>query len=157
MWWLSRKKSACNARDPGWEDPWRRNLCFSCLCSASTQFRSSFYLCVLWSCPASFLSCFSLCLFPYPPSNRPPSLPSPHPALSLADLMFPCCCYLVTQSFLFATPWTVARQDSPGKNTGVDCCFLLQGIIPDQGSNLRFLHLQAGSLPLSHLGRPMFP
>ena len=25
--------------------------------------------------------------------------------------------------------------DFPGKNTGVDCHFLLQGIFPDQGSN----------------------
>ena len=40
---------------------------------------------------------------------------------------------------LFATPWTVAHQalcpwDSPGKNTGVGCHFLLQGIFPTQGS-----------------------
>ena len=38
-----------------------------------------------------------------------------------------------------------------GKNTGVDCCFLLQGMFPIQGSNLRLLHWQTGSLPLSHL------
>ena len=37
---------------------------------------------------------------------------------------------------LFTTPWTVARQtplcpwDVPGKNTGVGCHFLLQGILP---------------------------
>ena len=40
---------------------------------------------------------------------------------------------------LFLTPWTVARQtflgDFAGKNTGVDCRFLLQGILPTQGSN----------------------
>jgi len=41
---------------------------------------------------------------------------------------------------LFATPWTVPLQaplsmDSPGKNTGVGCHFLLQGIFPTQGSN----------------------
>ena len=40
--------------------------------------------------------------------------------------------------------------DFPGKNTGVDCHFLLQGIFPTQGSNLHLLHWQAGSLPLSH-------
>ena len=42
-------------------------------------------------------------------------------------------------------PW-----DSPGKNTGVGCHALLQGIFLTQGSNLRllgFLHQQAGSLP----------
>ena len=36
---------------------------------------------------------------------------------------------------LFASPWTVAPRllcpwDSPGKNTGVGCHFLLQGIFP---------------------------
>ena len=39
----------------------------------------------------------------------------------------------------------------PGKNTGVGCHFLLQGIFPTQGSNLcllRLLHWQADSLPL---------
>ena len=43
-------------------------------------------------------------------------------------------------------PW-----DSPGKNTGVGCHALLQGIFPTQGLNLSLLHLlhrQAGSLPL---------
>ena len=33
-------------------------------------------------------------------------------------------------------PW-----DFPGKNTGEGCHFLLQGIFPTQGSNLRLLHL----------------
>ena len=51
-------------------------------------------------------------------------------------------------------PWNV-----PGKNTGVGCRFLLQGIFPTQGSNPllpspAFNLLQAGSLPLSHLRRP---
>ena len=43
-------------------------------------------------------------------------------------------------------PW-----DSPGKNTGVRCHALLQGIFLIQGSNphlLCLLHWQAGSLPL---------
>ena len=51
----------------------------------------------------------------------------------------------------------LCSRDSPGKNTGGGCHFLLQGIFPAQGSNLHFLHLlpqQAGSLPLSHLGSP---
>ena len=48
-------------------------------------------------------------------------------------------------------PW-----DSPSKNTGVGCPFLLQGILLSQGSNLRLLHLlhwQAGSLPLMPPGQ----
>ena len=53
----------------------------------------------------------------------------------------------------FAILWTVALcpRDSPGKNTGVSCHALLQGIFLSQGSNpylLRPLHWQAGSLPL---------
>ena len=62
---------------------------------------------------------------------------------------------------LFVTPWTVARQcplskDSPGKDTGVGCHALLQGIFPSRGWNpylLRLLHRQAGSLPLVPPGR----
>ena len=47
-------------------------------------------------------------------------------------------------------PW-----DFPGKNIGVGCSFLLQGDLPTQGLNPRFLcllHGQVDSLPLSHLG-----
>ena len=42
--------------------------------------------------------------------------------------------------------------DFPGKNIGVCCHFLLQGIFPTQGTNLCLLHWQANSLSLSHLG-----
>ena len=53
----------------------------------------------------------------------------------------------------FVTPWTVAYQGSPGKNAGVGCHFLLQGIFPTQGWNmsLSLLRWQADSLPLHHL------
>ena len=47
----------------------------------------------------------------------------------------------------------------PGKNTGVGCHFLFQGIFPTQGSNLRLLcllHWQADSLPLASLGKHMY-
>ena len=37
-------------------------------------------------------------------------------------------------------PW-----DSPGKNSGVGCHFLLQGIFPTQGLNLHLLYWQADS------------
>ena len=51
------------------------------------------------------------------------------------------------RSLVGCSPW-----DSPGKNTGVGCHGLLQGIFPTQGSNVHLLHLlhwQAGLLPLS--------
>ena len=50
---------------------------------------------------------------------------------------------------MLLSPW-----DSPGKNTGVGSRFLLQGIFLTQGSNLRLLHCQVDSLPLSYLGSP---
>ena len=43
----------------------------------------------------------------------------------------------------------------PGKNTGVSCHFLLQGIFPKQGSNSRLLHWQVESSPPP--GRPYYP
>ena len=59
-------------------------------------------------------------------------------------------------------PWTVAHlsplsMGPPGKNTGVGCHFLLQGIFLTQESNSHLLHLlhwQADSLPPAHLGSP---
>ena len=48
------------------------------------------------------------------------------------------------------SPW-----DFPGKNTGVACHFLLQGIFPTQESNPHLLHWQADSLLLSHQGSHM--
>ena len=50
-------------------------------------------------------------------------------------------------------PW-----DSPGKNTGVGCDALLQGIFPTQGLNPCLLHRLnwlAGSLPLAPPGKPI--
>ena len=50
-------------------------------------------------------------------------------------------------------PW-----DSLGKNTGVGCHMLLQGIFPTQGSNphlLSLLHWQEGSLLLAPPGKPL--
>ena len=43
-------------------------------------------------------------------------------------------------------------RDFPGKNTGVGCHFLLQGIFPNQGLNLALLHCRWTLYDLSHLG-----
>ena len=56
---------------------------------------------------------------------------------------------------LFVTPWTVAHQvlcpwDSPGKNTGVGCHTLLQGIFPTQESNPGLSHCRQILYHLSH-------
>ena len=48
-------------------------------------------------------------------------------------------------------PGSAAHGDSPGKNTGVGCHALLQGIFPTQGSNLGFLPCRQILCHLSHL------
>ena len=49
----------------------------------------------------------------------------------------------------FLHPW-----DFPGKNTGVGCYFLLQGIFPTQGSNLGLPHCRQTHYCLRHQGSP---
>ena len=44
--------------------------------------------------------------------------------------------------------------NSPGKNTGVGCPFLLQRIFPTQGLTPHLLHWQVDFLLLSHVGSP---
>ena len=64
--------------------------------------------------------------------------------------LFSCCLVAKLCPILLPTrllcPW--------GKNTGVGCHFLLQGIFLIQGSNPHLLHWPADSLPLSHQGSP---
>jgi len=54
-------------------------------------------------------------------------------------------------------PGSSVHRDSPGKNPGVGCHALLQGIFLTQGSNPSLLYLlywQASSLPLAPPGKP---
>ena len=51
-------------------------------------------------------------------------------------------------------PGSSAHGDSPGKNTGVGCHFLLQGIFPTQGSNPDLPHCRRILYRLSHPGSP---
>ena len=46
--------------------------------------------------------------------------------------------------------------DSPGKDAGVGCHFLLQGIFQTQGLNLGLLHCRQTLYPLSHQGSPKY-
>ena len=71
---------------------------------------------------------------------------------------------LLSRVQLFATPWTVAPRllcpcGSPGKNPGVGCHSLLQGIFLTQRSNPRLfclLHCRQILYPTSHLGSHHF-
>ena len=87
----------------------------------------------------------------------------------MEPLEFLFCLFLLSLSVMpnsFVTSWTVAHQaplcpwDFPGKNTGMGCHFLLQGIFPTQGSNPHFLHLlhwETDFFPLHQLGSSLVP
>ena len=71
------------------------------------------------------------------------------------------CCCLVTQScptlcdsLGCSPPGSSVHADSPGKDTGVGCHALLQGIFPTQGSNQGRLHCRWILYWLSHHGSP---
>ena len=87
------------------------------------------------------------------PANSMASMDQRHNAAvaaqSLSHVKFSTCNSMLKLSRLLC-PW-----DFPGKNTGVGCHFLLQGIFLTQGSNSCLLHWQVDSLPLSHLGSPI--
>ena len=65
---------------------------------------------------------------------------------------------LVTQLFCnpmdCSPPGSSVHGDSPGKNTGVGCQVLPQGIFPTQGSNPGLLHCRQILYHLGHQGSP---
>ena len=79
-----------------------------------------------------------------------------------AHAMEYCFCYFVAKLYVILLrpqglqltrilcPW-----DFPGKNTGVCCHLLLQGIFVTQRLNPRLLQRQADFLPLTHQGSPV--
>ena len=102
--------------------------------------------------------CLTLC---DPMDCRVPSFPC---ILRLREIrkMSPTHLHLIIHTAISGLGWTVAHQllcprDSLGKNTGVGCHTLLQGIFLTHGLNpclLCLLQWQAGSLPLAPPGRP---
>ena len=83
---------------------------------------------------------------------------------SLNTILKPLClcsdtqlCLTLCDSWKCSPPGSSVHGAFPGKNIGMGCHSLLQGIFPTQGSNLcllRLLALAGGSFPLSHLGSP---
>ena len=54
-----------------------------------------------------------------------------------------------------SSPGSSVHQDSPGKNTGVGCHALLQGIFPNQGWNPGLPHCRWILHHMSHQGSPI--
>ena len=74
-------------------------------------------------------------------------------------VFYVCGCWWVTKSCSTlwdpvncSPPGTHYPWDFPGRNSGMHCHFLLQGIFPTKGSNLLLLHWQEDPLPQSHQG-----
>ena len=91
---------------------------------------------------------------PVSPALQEDSLPAEPIVKHLTQCMLGCFSHV----WLFVTPWTVAHKAPlsmgfSGKNTGVGCHFLLQGIFPTRGSSL---HWHVGSLPLAPPGKPIW-
>ena len=61
---------------------------------------------------------------------------------------------ILCDSMHCSPPGSSVHGDSPGKNTGVGCHALLQGIFPSQGSNPGLLHCRQILYHLSHQGSP---
>ena len=72
-----------------------------------------------------------------------------------------CCCLIAKSCLTLLQPHglqparLLCSCDFSGKNTGVGCQFLLQGIFLNQGLELHLLHWQLDPLPLSQLGSPI--
>ena len=106
----------------------------------------------------------ALLITPYSPVCG--NLPSLLAQVSLGNTSHSRRCVCVLSHFscvqLFVILWIIVHQahsrDSPGKNTGMGCHALLQGIFSTQGSNphfLRLLHCRQILHTMSHLGSPL--
>ena len=61
-------------------------------------------------------------------------------------------CMILCDPMGWGLPGSSVNGDSPGKNTGVGCHALLQGIFPTQGLNPGFLHFRRVLYHLSQQG-----
>ena len=74
------------------------------------------------------------------------------PAVAAATVLIAKLCPTLCNPRTVAHKAPLSMWDFPGKNTGVGCPFLLQGIFQTQGWNPRLLYWYVDSLPLSHQG-----
>ena len=77
-----------------------------------------------------------------------------------ADVVNGMCCAVLSHSVmsdslrLHSLPSSLVHEDSPGKNTGMGCYALFQGIFPTQGSNPGLLNCRQILYHLSYQGSP---
>ena len=93
------------------------------------------------------------------PTLQVDSLLSEPPGKPQTTLWYVCCAQSLCRVQLCgpmycSLPGTSVHRDSPGKNTGVGCHALLQGIFPTQGSNPGLPHCRQILYRLSYQGSP---
>ena len=88
---------------------------------------------------------------------RPPfnlSHSAPWLLASSLSLWVLCLCPTLCDPMDYGPPGSSVHADSPGKDTGVGCHALLQGIFPTQGLNPGLPHCRRILYHLSHQGSP---
>ena len=125
------------------------------ICMPPTPFFKQRITCWMWlsrKCTMAFIFCYTHLALNTKSRDANQSV-CPVRACVLSNSIMSLWCWLCV------TPWTVAHQapcpwDPPGKNTGVGCHSLLQGIFPIQGLNPCLLHGEVDSFPLAPPGKP---
>ena len=74
--------------------------------------------------------------------------------IPLSEVKVPKLCLTLCDPTDYSPPDSSVHGDSPGRNTGVGCCSLLQGIFPAQGSNPDLPHCRQILDHLKHQGSP---
>ena len=69
-------------------------------------------------------------------------------------MLSPQSCLTLYDSTYYSPPGSSVLRDTPGKNTGVSCQALLQGIFPTQALNLGLWHCRWILLPSDPQGKP---
>ena len=123
--------------------------------------QSIYYLCVFWGCPLLSLLSTDECRLLGVISGTLPF--SSAKGKSDPHLLVPGFHYQPVKwrySVVSDSGWYPTRLLHPwdflGNNTEVGCCFLLQGIFPNQRSNPGLLHCRRILYQLSHKGSPCF-
>ena len=118
-------------------------------------------------CSLQMLTTISNTAYPSPnnasqPPSPPASMCSSQPAIPKPGGFFLPLCVSVAQSCLTlcdpmgcSPPGSSVQWDFPGKNTGVGCHSLLQGIFPTKGSNLSLPYCRQILYRLNHQGSPI--
>ena len=123
------------------------------LCSFLLHFVSTYGLMTLFSSTFLRLSFWFLCIY-YINRSLICGYTGVHICVKSVKVLVAQSCLILCDPMDCSPPGSSVHGDSPGKNTGVGCHALLQGIFPTQGSNPGLLHCRWILYRLSHQESP---